>query len=55
MTSLASHAANAIVSAYDFSRFDLVADVGGSYGALLIAIRMPTQSYGVCFSTFRTW
>ena len=50
MTSLASQAANAIVSAYDFSRFDLVADVGGSYGALLIAIlHANTKLRGLLF------
>ena len=38
MTSLASQAANAIASAYDFSGLGILVDVGGSHGALLVAI-----------------
>ena len=38
MTSLAAQAANAIASAYDFSGFGTVIDVGGSHGALMIQI-----------------
>jgi hypothetical protein len=37
-TSLVTQVANAVASAYDFSGFRMVIDVGGSHGALLIAI-----------------
>ena len=37
-TSLVTQVANAVASAYDFSGFRKVIDVGGSHGALLIAI-----------------
>jgi hypothetical protein len=37
-TSLVTQVANAVASAYDFSGFGRLIDVGGSHGALLIAI-----------------
>ena len=38
MTDQTSHAAAALLGAYDFGRFGSVMDVGGSYGALLAAV-----------------
>jgi hypothetical protein len=38
MTALASRVAAAVLDAYDFGRFEVVADIGGSRGALLAAI-----------------
>ena len=38
MTSLANQVAQSIASSYDFSEFKSLVDVGGSYGALVIAL-----------------
>jgi len=50
MTSLAGQVANAIASAYDFSRFRTLVDIGGSHGTLLIVIlRANPKLRGVLF------
>ncbi|MGW7683759.1 methyltransferase [Kribbella sp. NPDC054772] len=50
MTSMADAVSNAVVTAYDFSRYDSVVDVGGGHGRLLSGIleRYPTI-HGVLF------
>ena len=50
MTSLAGQVANAVVSAYDFSGFRTLVDIGGSHGVLLVAIlRANPKLRGVLF------
>lgn len=50
MTSLSAIAGEAVVRAYDFSRFKVIADVGGGHGVLLSAIlRSHPSLRGVLF------
>jgi ubiquinone/menaquinone biosynthesis C-methylase UbiE len=50
MACLATQVANAVVTAYDFSRFDSIVDVGGGYGTLIAAIlKVNPTMRGVLF------
>ena len=50
MTSLATQVANAIASAYDFSGFGILVDVGGGHGSLLVAVlRTDPKLHAVLF------
>jgi len=50
MTQLSTGVAEAVVSAFDFSRFATIADVGGGHGALLAAILTSApNSRGILF------
>jgi hypothetical protein len=50
MTAFSSSVAEAVVSAYDFSRFKRIADIGGGHGALLCAVLgQATGSTGIVF------
>jgi O-methyltransferase domain/Dimerisation domain len=50
MTSISKMETPAVVSAYDFSRFGTIADVGGGHGLLLAAIlRQAPNSRGILF------
>jgi len=44
MVALTAHVSEAVITAYDFSRFRTIADVGGGYGALLAAILKANPS-----------
>ena len=54
-TSIVTQVANAVASAYDFSGFGSLIDVGGSHGALLIAILRVTRGCARCCLTNPTW
>jgi hypothetical protein len=50
MTAFSSSVSQAVVAAYDFSRFKTIADIGGGHGALLCAVLAQTPgSTGVVF------
>ncbi|MET0341658.1 MAG: methyltransferase [Polyangiales bacterium] len=49
MTSFSSMVAQAVVDAYDFTRFARVADIGGGHGALLAALIAGSSAQGVLF------
>jgi hypothetical protein len=50
MTGLTAQTVRATIEAYDFGRFDRIVDVGGSHGALLLAIlQTTTGTSGIVF------
>lgn len=49
MGSFSRIAAEAVVAAYDFSRFTRIADIGGGHGALLAGILQTTRASGLLF------
>ena len=48
MTDVATHMAEAVVQAYDFSSYGTIVDVGGGYGTFLTALlQVNSQARGI--------